>query len=1015
LVAAARPIALLGSAVLIVFVAVFVARWEAETSSLQSLFFTRTARDMTYAVESGPSSEIRFPHAGPYDERLGYARLSSLIDRLSSRHFEIERQARQSATFRRFVDLGGYPPYHEKTQAGLVLRDRSGAFLERNRHPDLVYNTFDDVPGIVGDTLRYIEDRDLLDAGRPTRNPAVEWRRFLLAAFSRLAPMMRQGGGSTLATQIEKFRHSPAGRTDGVVEKFRQMASASIRAYADGAQTLDAQRAILTAYLNSTPLGSRPNYGEVIGIGEGLRAWYGTDFAEANRLLLYPRRVAGAALAPIAGRSTDAVRLTDPERSPEERAPRALVYKQILSLLIAERRPSYYLGADGHKALRRAADTHLRLLAAAGVIDQDLCDAALTLDLAIQPEAPTPAAPSFVARKATDAVRTELMAALGVPGLYAVDRLDLTANATIDTAAQNRVAEALSRLKERDAVKAMGLIGDKLLGAEDPAKVAYSFVLYERGKDRNYVRVHADSLDQPFDINSGAKLILGSTAKLRTLVTYLGIVTELHGEMAEMAPADLRRQAASSEDPLRRWAAEHLASATANGRGLQASLDAAMKRSYSGNPDEAFFTGGGVHIFHNFEKSEDFRSFTVEEGFVHSVNLVFIRLLRDIIRHYEAENAAEGSVLADHYNPAREEYLRRFADQEGASFLNRFYAEYKGKDPEAAVRQLAARVRPLPRRLAIVFRSVRPDGSPADLGAFLKTRLPNEVLDEDDVSELYRKYAPSAFSLNDRGFLAKVNPLELWLVSYLQDHPNATRSEMLKAGAGARQDAYSWLFKTRSTRKQDIRIRILIEEDAFDRLLQDWRKVGYPFERIIPSYATAIGSSGDSPEALALLMGIILNRGVQLPTTDLDRLHFASGTPYETVMTYRPAAPLRVMASEVAATVHRALGEVVAEGTGTRLRGAYLREDGAALPAGGKTGTGDNRFETFGAGHTFAASRAVDRTATFVFFLGDRFYGTVTAYVAGKDADAYHFTSALAVSVLKGLAPEIKPLLGLQR
>ena len=36
--------------------------------------------------------------------------------------------------------------------------------------------------------------------------------------------------------------------------------------------------------------------------------------------------------------------------------------------------------------------------------------------------------------------------------------------------------------------------------------------------DRNYVRIHADSLNKPFDINSGAKLQLGSTAKLRTLV-----------------------------------------------------------------------------------------------------------------------------------------------------------------------------------------------------------------------------------------------------------------------------------------------------------------------------------------------------------------------------------------------------------------------------------------------------------------------------------------------------------------
>jgi hypothetical protein len=78
---------------------------------------------------------------------------------------------------------------------------------------------------------------------------------------------------------------------------------------------------------------------------------------------------------------------------------------------------------------------------------------------------------------------------------------------------------------------------------------------------------------------------------------------------------------------------------------------------------------------------------------------------------------------------------------------------------------------------------------------------------------------------------------------------------------------------------------------------------------------------------------------------------------------------------------------------------------------GGKTGTGDNRFEVFGAGHQMVEDHAVDRTATFVFYLGDRFYGTVTAFVAGREAEHYHFTSALAVGMLKALEPELRPLL----
>ncbi|HEY6579007.1 MAG TPA: hypothetical protein VIY09_06770, partial [Rhizomicrobium sp.] len=76
----------------------------------------------------------------------------------------------------------------------------------------------------------------------------------------------------------------------------------------------------------------------------------------------------------------------------------------------------------------------------------------------------------------------------------------------------------------------------------------------------------------------------------------------------------------------------------------------------------------------------------------------------------------------------------------------------------------------------------------------------------------------------------------------------------------------------------------------------------------------------------------------------------------------------------------------------------------------GKTGTGDNRFDTFGPGRSLIESRVIDRTATFVFYLGDRFFGTITAYVPGQQAARFHFTSALAVQLLKALSPEIQPL-----
>ena len=80
-------------------------------------------------------------------------------------------------------------------------------------------------------------------------------------------------GASTLATQIEKYRHSPQGVTGSAGEKFRQMMSASFRAYLDGEETLAARRRIVLDYLNTVPLAAFPGYGEVHGLGDGLRVW----------------------------------------------------------------------------------------------------------------------------------------------------------------------------------------------------------------------------------------------------------------------------------------------------------------------------------------------------------------------------------------------------------------------------------------------------------------------------------------------------------------------------------------------------------------------------------------------------------------------------------------------------------------------------------------------------------------------------------------------------------------------
>ena len=48
-------------------------------------------------------------------------------------------------------------------------------------------------------------------------------------ALHKVDPQYSVIGGSTLATQLEKLRHSPEGRTRSPMEKFRQIVSASLR------------------------------------------------------------------------------------------------------------------------------------------------------------------------------------------------------------------------------------------------------------------------------------------------------------------------------------------------------------------------------------------------------------------------------------------------------------------------------------------------------------------------------------------------------------------------------------------------------------------------------------------------------------------------------------------------------------------------------------------------------------------------------------------------------------------
>ena len=152
--------------------------------------------------------------------------------------------------------------------------------------------------------------------------------------------------------------------------------------------------------------------------------------------------------------------------------------------------------------------------------------------------------------------------------------------------------------------------------------------------------------------------------------------------------------------------------------------------------------------------------------------------------------------------------------------------------------------------------------------------------------------------------------------------------------------------------------RNLLELGAFREIQRGWERLGYPFASLDALVASAVGASGDRPAALAELMGIVVNDGAALSDRHAwTRCDLAAGH------TLRDAA--------------EPCGRGGPAGTGARDRGGRARRprrcggaghgagaarllwrDGKGARVGGKTGTGDHRFETMGRGRRVIESRA---------------------------------------------------------
>nr|GEZ52329.1 hypothetical protein [Tanacetum cinerariifolium] len=722
-------VAVLGAAVILGF----VVSTEVRSSRLQARGFSQLAEGLSYRVETGPSAAIVYPGDGPFDKRLGYSALDEFLPRLLQRDYLISAQARFSPDLLAYVKRGFFVPYEEKIQSGLTIYDCRAEPLYQYTYPQQLYPTFAAIPPVLVNSLLFIENRDLLDDRRPLANPAVDWPRFVKAALSQVAKVVglpgQSAGGSTLATQLEKYRHSPDGLTLSGSEKIRQMISASVRAYQPGQQTLEARQRVVRDYLNSVPLSAVPGHGEVHGMAEGLRVWYGADFDRTNQLL--------------ATSAADEKTL----------AAQGLALREVLSLVIAQRRPSHFL-AKGRSELAELTDSHLRVLAQNNVINPPLANAALAAKVTYRDWMQQPTVQPVESNKGITVARTRLSNLLN-RSLYDLDRLDLSATSTLQNDLQVSVGQYLRGLADPAVAGQLGLIGEHLLTPASTQAVRYSFTF----------------------------------------------------------------------------------------------------------PSESFFTGGGLHHFNNFRREDNARNPTLREALRESINLPFIRLMRDLVRYTTYQGPNNSAVLLkDDSDPRRQEYLAEFADREGKSFLLRFWKRYKNKSTQERLDTFLDGVHPAASRLAAVHRYLLPEATQSAFNAFIRAHMAGEksktTLTEKRLDELYYAYGPGKFDLPDQGYVARVHPLDLWLVGYLLQNPDAKFKDAVAASRFERQEVYSWLFKSQHKRARDSRIRTMLEIEAFLDIHQRWQQVGYPFDHLVPSLATAIGSSGDRPAALAELIGI---------------------------------------------------------------------------------------------------------------------------------------------------------------
>ncbi|MCW8928802.1 MAG: hypothetical protein OQL19_01035 [Gammaproteobacteria bacterium] len=488
----------------------------------------------------------------------------------------------------------------------------------------------------------------------------------------------------------------------------------------------------------------------------------------------------------------------------------------------------------------------------------------------------------------------------------------------------------------------------------------------------------------------------GSTAKLRVLVNYLMIIHDeallLQSALKEsnIKGATVLKEYQKSSVTIKRLLASYIKKYPK--ASMNQVLNWAMSRRISANPDSKFLTGESWHEFNNYQKSDDRKNPNLWQMTTQSINLSFVRLMRDVVDYYIEQSGFDKiAILTNKNNSIRKIIINDAVKKEEADYisgLNFFVESIQGS---FSYDELMQNGNVTDKEILILARDVV-----KKLERTVEVQSDNSSYDHAYRKE-QKKYAHLASWFKRITYYEKK-----WLLSRVRQ-PDEHYSDLIEAEEKRIvKQTSQWLRTSQSWIKNTLYTHM--ERQAFtEGVTPAWKNLGYPFN-VSPSYAVVLGSSGDTPMSLVELAGTLLNNGVhEKNISAIERIILAPGSDFETPFKIENKQE-RIIPEAVAIVAKKAMEGVLHKGTAVFASRHPLMK--YVKSAGAKTGTGDNRHN----------ETAINRSAAVLSIIDTgekktKYAICITMSVTEGDIERYNFTSKVPVRILSRIADHLSPII----